>query len=618
MFQKRLRELFKNTQFRLICIIILILFVPGIVVLKMGFDKSEKIMLQKTSRLISENLQNKENRIVEMMYATRKLSSITSTNKDITQILLGLSKNPHSKNRSINSYTLSDWDNVNFLQNILDNYRNTFFDYQVHNILIGMDGTTFSVLDGINDSIRFRSNFVSTLNKQQWYNEFLDSKSDSTWVAPCSYNSAGNFSDGIFYPDAKNYVVFARKIHDYITQEDLGISVISLHAENIQNILNADKDCVMALVNNEGQLIASTDSINSGSPKSLITSELCSQLPDNKSGYINTKIGNSKYMINYLEMDTVGWKLVYALPDYMVTPEITELRNYTYSISVTIYVMALILCIVLIVFITNPLKRVIERVKRIRIGEQLVGQDGAMTGDLRNVESTFDYMFNRIEDLVNTVLKKQQLESQLKYETLRAQINPHFLFNTLNSIKWSAMISGAGNIADMISCLGELLEASTQRGEEMIPLKREVELVKSYAKIKSWTTKYRFKLEFDIEEELSEFKIFKFCLQPIVENAVIHGIEDLEDGLITIKAFRKDSDVVISVRDNGQGMDREKIDEILAFKEDSSTPRKKFSGIGLSSIDGVIRIKYGPQYGINIESEKSRGTTITILLPYLK
>lgn len=618
MFRKRLRELLKNTQFRLICIIILILFVPGIIVLKMGFDKSEKILMQKTSRLISENLKNKENSITEMMYATRKLSSISSTNKDITTILTELAKNPHSKNRSINTYTLSDWDNVTLLQNILDNYRNTFFDYQVHNILIGMDGTTFSVLDGINDSIRFRSNFVSTLNKQQWYNDFLNSQSDSIWVAPCSYNSAGNFSDNIIYPDSKNYIVFVRKIHDFLTQEDLGISVISLHAENVQNNLNADKDCVMALVSSDGQLIASTDAINAGAPKSLITTELCSQLPNNKSGYINTKIGDTKYMINYLQLDTVGWKIVYALPDYMVTPEITELRNYTYSISVTIYVLALILCIALIVFITNPLKRVIERVKRIRIGEQLVGQDSAMRGDLGNVETTFEYMFNRIEDLVNTVLKKQQLESQLKYETLRAQINPHFLFNTLNSIKWSAMISGAGNIADMISCLGELLEASTQRGEDMIPLKRELELVKSYAKIKSWTMKFRFKLDFEIEEELYDFKIFKFCLQPIVENAVIHGIEELEDGVINIKAYRKGNDVVISVSDNGQGMDEKKVAEILAFKEDSMAPRKKFSGIGLPSIDGVIRLKYGAQYGISIESEMGRGTTITILMPYLK
>lgn len=623
MFFRRAKGLFKNTLFRIVVIVIFLLLLPSLFILKLQFNKSEKMLTQATARLISENLNHQETRIEDMMYASRKLSSITSTDSSITGVLKQMARNPAQQSKDVYSYTTGNWENVNRIQNIMMDYRNTFFDYQSHDLLISRDGTVFCVLDGINDDVRFRVNFVDSLNNQAWYQQFLNDSEQSVWVAPCRYNSEGIFwsrnsaqSDaGIL--DYKNYIIFVRKINDFVTQQNLGISVVSLYTDNIRNFLSTDKNNVIALVNSDGNLIYSTDVLTGDLSKSIITASLIKELPDGNSGYISARIKNTEYMVNYCGIDGTTWKLVYLLPKYTVTSQISTLRDYTFGISFAIWGTALIVCIVLLIHIMNPIKRLVKSAREIRIGEHIVGQGEEESTDLRDIEATFNHLLGKIEDLANTVLKEQKLESQLRFETLRAQINPHFLFNTLNSIKWSAMVSGAGNIAEMISSLGELLEASTKRGEDIIPLEKELEIVKSYATIKNLSLKTRFELKFDIDKTLYNYKVIKFCLQPIVENAIIHGMEGKSDGVITVRAFRSDDAVIIQVIDNGLGMTPQKCKELLdpAVKDHPEANSHKFSGIGISSIDGLIRLKYGQEYGLRIQSQTGEGTVVTYRFP---
>ena len=224
-------------------------------------------------------------------------------------------------------------------------------------------------------------------------------------------------------------------------------------------------------------------------------------------------------------------------------------------------------------------------------------------------------MVDYIEKLSAQTIKQKEIEQNLRYEMLRAQINPHFLFNTLNVIKWSSMISGAGNIADMITSLGILLESTMNRREEEVPLKEEIRVVKAWVEIKNWGLKNRIELVTDIQQELEEFKVIKFFLQPLVENAVLHGMGEATHGTIWVTAEPYGERVCVTVQDNGVGMEQGKLDEILK-EMDENSKKRHVTGIGLTSIHELMKARYGPDYGLYIESRIGYGTKVFAVFPY--
>jgi two-component system sensor histidine kinase YesM len=179
------------------------------------------------------------------------------------------------------------------------------------------------------------------------------------------------------------------------------------------------------------------------------------------------------------------------------------------------------------------------------------------------------------------------------------------------------MMGGSENVPKMISALGRLLEVSMNKGEDEITLKQELELTESYVYIENIKNNCGLKLTFDVDENTENLKILKLILQPIVENSIIHGFKNRKaDDEIKIGAKTEENKLIVSVRDNGAGINKEKIDQILYSGLDQG--RHKYSGIGLININERLRIKYGSDFGLKIESEENEGTTVSILLPILK
>ena len=301
-----------------------------------------------------------------------------------------------------------------------------------------------------------------------------------------------------------------------------------------------------------------------------------------------------------------------------VMKEIGSLRNKTYTINFIIFGIFLVICFLMILYITYPLKKLLNKIRKTKIGDYRIGsKEPEQLDDVSDIVNSFDYMFKRVEDLVNIVIEEQKYENDLKYEALRAQINPHFLFNTLNTIKWSALMSGSENVSKMISSLGKLLEVSINKGEDEISLREELELIESYVYIQNIRFNDIFKLVFDVDEELKEAKVLKLILQPIVENSIIHGLKTkMSSGEITISAAVKESKLYITVKDNGVGISRDKVDRIL--NSDYENREHKYTSIGLINIHERLKIKYGNEYGLEIASEEGSGTMVSVLLPILK
>ncbi len=226
-------------------------------------------------------------------------------------------------------------------------------------------------------------------------------------------------------------------------------------------------------------------------------------------------------------------------------------------------------------------------------------------------------MFKRIDELVDVVIQEQKLEQELKYDALIAQINPHFLFNTLNAIKWTAMMSGSQNVSEMLSSLGKLLEISMNKGADEISFKKEFELVEAYIYIQNVRYNDKFILTFNVDEEIYELKVLKLILQPIVENSVIHGFNGKKiDCLIKINALKQDNFIRVEVIDNGIGIDKNGIEQIL-IENDMNYARQKFNRIGLKNIQERLRLKYGDKFGLEVESREGMGTKVTVILPII-
>lgn len=583
-------------------------------VIQLTFQNSEKLLIEKTTTLISANLSKDKASISNMLYDVQKISAITSTNKSITQMLAaGAKGKPKS---SFLDYSIEDLNRITQLESIITNYRNTLFDYQMHMVILGNDGSLYSVLDGVGNRYQFSSAFIDGLRRQPWFTDFLSSDQKALWRAPYFYDD----STGALIAKSGNsnsHILFCRKIYDYYSQQELGVAVVSLLSDNLRQNWVGNEVTSTGLVNSDGKIIYSSRSDFDTAYYHLTSSWNIRSLSANRSEYtvVHSESGES-YVLTSTPLPFDNWLLLNLIPRSSVTQEIELMRNNTYTISVLVLLAAVVICALMLIYVMRPYNRILKKMTLMQIGNVPVGQQAEKVISIPDAERKFDQMTVRIEEMTAAALEKQALEEKMRYETLRAQLDPHFLFNTLNTIKWSAMASNAGNIADMIACLGGVLENAIHRGEEEISLSKELELVKSYIQIKNWTLKHRYELKIEVPEQFYQYPVFKYCLQPIVENAVIHGMEGMQNGVITIRARQEMDCLFLNVHNNGTEMTPEQIKSVLEHVRSSIDSRKTLTGVGLSSIDGMVKLRYGKKYGISMVSAPGKGTTVSICLPY--
>jgi two-component system, sensor histidine kinase YesM len=264
-----------------------------------------------------------------------------------------------------------------------------------------------------------------------------------------------------------------------------------------------------------------------------------------------------------------------------------------------------------------PLKRVIRAMNEAKKGNLSICIKDDSKDEIGEVAENFNMMLNEIRNLMDNIRHKERQKRDAELKTLQAQINPHFLSNTLNTVKWLASMQKADNIEKLITALIQLLHASTGKGEDMIPLHEELEYIKSYISIQEYKYFDKFKVNYEIEQGILEHKVPRFLLQPVIENSIIHGIEPMEgQGLIVVKAYLYDGDIKLTVKDDGVGIPPETLKSIRSQGDTGS--RSRFSGIGIVNVHERIQLLFGDKYGIHIESIPGLFTTVEITLPTIK
>ncbi len=322
--------------------------------------------------------------------------------------------------------------------------------------------------------------------------------------------------------------------------------------------------------------------------------------------------GDNKFIVNRYELDRNGLVLYSAVDYSAVYSEMSGLRN---SISIWILLIFLLVCGLLYLYIshlTQPLSALILRLKSYKVGPYHLSEDVSETGDIESLTHGFEQLIEEIETLTEKALANQRKTYELEYEMLKAQIQPHFIFNTLNVIKWTALIGHDETVANMIADLGLRLEASMNRGEEKITLAQEMELLRSYLRIQNVRFDNRYQLELNLPESLAHFRIIKLILQPLVENSINHGFHQVQNGTIQIQVMDAGTDILLTVTDNGSGIDPEKLQTLLT--PDGIPKSHGFNGIGIRNIHERLKLEYGEHYGLTLRSDPA-GTTVSFYIP---
>ncbi len=245
--------------------------------------------------------------------------------------------------------------------------------------------------------------------------------------------------------------------------------------------------------------------------------------------------------------------------------------------------------------------------------EAFTFQDVKGTTEIIELSNSFGHMVVRIQKLMEQVRREEISLRKTELKALQAQINPHFLYNTLDAIAWLCEEGKNEDAEEMVTALARLFRISISKGHELISIEKEVQHAKSYLKIEKFRYKNQFVYSFDVEEACLGYLCNKITLQPIIENAIYHGVNQMPDeGEIKIKIYQSNDEVIFRIEDNGIGMTEEQCREILQKEPGDRT------GIGIKNVNDRIKIYFGEFYGISIESELDEGTCVTIRMPKIK
>ncbi|HBY72312.1 MAG TPA: histidine kinase [Lachnospiraceae bacterium] len=318
-------------------------------------------------------------------------------------------------------------------------------------------------------------------------------------------------------------------------------------------------------------------------------------------------------MVTVRTVGYTGWKVV------SVTKTDEFFMSYYQTRLFTLIIIAL--TILLIIFanqfvsylIGNPIKKLDDSVKDLEFGKLDLNIYIGGSYEIQHLGRTIKSMVQQMHQLMDEIVIEQEKKRKSEFDALQSQINPHFLYNTLDSIVWMVESEQYEAATSMVTALANLFRISLNKGKNIITIREEIEHAQNYLYIQKLRYKNRFEVTFDIDPEIYDCCTIKLIVQPLIENAIYHGVEFMDgDGEITIKGYVKENDIYIDVTDNGLGMPEETVKYLLT---DDTRIHKKGSGIGLSNVHQRIQLYFGKRYGLEIESELDEGTTVHIHLP---
>lgn len=447
-------------------------------------------------------------------------------------------------------------------------------------------------------------------SKLDWYAKAVAKPQDAIITGPNRHS---------FFDTDDEMISLSREVQSYENGTFRGVILINLNMNKITEICNSfqeKQENFICIINDKGELVYEQQN---GKERFAFDEKenrqkLNTALERMKESCFRLNYRGEKYLVTRTDMKTTGWTLVSMVPYKSVMAETMAISGVMILAVVITLIVTLLLLNRILTGVVKPLKKLEKYMVQVNPDNMDQRMEILTDDEIGHLSMKFNQMMDRIRNLKEQVIEEQEDKRKYELQALQAQINPHFLYNTLDSIIWMAETNDS-NIVAMTEALAKLFRISLNKGNEEISLERELEHVKNYLIIQSMRYADKFTYEISVDPGVERCRTIKLILQPIVENCIYHGIKKKRGtGKITIRAYRREQNLIIEVSDDGCGMPKEISRKILSDEIESENISG--SGIGVKNVNERIQLRFGKKYGLSYSSEEGVGTTVTYVLPY--
>ena len=395
---------------------------------------------------------------------------------------------------------------------------------------------------------------------------------------------------------------------------DQGVLLIDIRYNSLEQLfdgVNLGNGGYVYLISSDGEIIyhPRAQLIDSG-----LAQENNLEAAGLRDGNYETVFGGEKRIVTVKTVGYTGWKIVGVTPlDGMSLNNIKTKLLIIFIIAFVLFILSIINSYIS-TRITDPIKELEKAVNEIEEGNLEAEVKMVGSYEIQHLGTSIQNMARQIRRLMNDIVAEHESKRKSEFDTLQSQINPHFLYNTLDIIVWMIENEKQSEAVKVVTALARFFRISLSKGKSIIPVRDELEHVRNYLMIQHLRYKNKFTYTIEADEDVMDLASLKLMLQPLVENAIYHGMEFMDgDGEIRIRAWRREGDLYMSVSDNGLGMTMEQVERL--FSAADHAPSRRGSGIGVKNVNERIRLYFGSGYGLAIRSEPDEGTTVTAHLP---
>lgn len=465
---------------------------------------------------------------------------------------------------------------------------------------------------------KYKSNYRSIksfdLREEKWYRDVIDNRKP-VWFGPHPGSQTVETS-------GQTLISAVFPIIDKATGNTSGVVLIDVEESLLTNIVKSRlaKTGYMFIMDKDNNVISNPNA-PLGNRNIDIIETATQNISQYEKAFTKEKNGEKPFVINknhlltvYKESKYTAWKLVGVTPT-------SELKKDSNIIGIVIALTLLMICIFAFITafytagsIVNPIRKMMLLMKKVEEGDLAVTMNVQYADEVGQLGRSFNVMVEKIRNLMEKVYQEQKELRKAELKALQAQINPHFLYNTLDSIIWLAREMRNDDIIKMVTALTRLFRIGISRGKDIISIKEEIDHVDSYLTIQNIRYKSKFSYNIQVEESAYRYKTLKLILQPIVENAIYHGIKmKRETGKIGILVRSDEDSIILEVVDTGIGMTKEQLKALENTLKNGNG--EKMDSYGVINVDERIKIFFGPDYGLTFYSEYGKGTKVEIKIP---
>lgn len=534
--------------------------------------------------------------------------TIDSVNREITQIS-DLMSNDFLNAKSITNLFYLDQE----LNNLLKSYNigkiKDLEEYNIDKLMsrynAGLNRINFQSIVITNDG-KIYGNAMFKDDKKRlhldsaiWYENLEKNPSNIYWIQDDTL-------DSLFTAPGYPYVYIVRKLHDRSSWNPIGTLVLGISENEIRKMYSGyvSETSSVFIIDEDNNIISSVDNLNLAI-EPAITKDYLHQ----HSGSFKHNIGGQNLLVNYYTINATRWK-VFSFSDLnFLLSAFDSINNRFISLIILYLIVAILIALISLRKFTQSINLLYHNMEKVKGGDLNVNVSVISNDEIGDLSQQFNLMIKNIKQLMNTLVNEQKAKREAELLALQTQINPHFLYNTFASIRYLIYTENKEDADAIILSFIRLMKNILSDTKEFITIEKEITLLKDYIYIQKLALSNEVEVNINIEEKIKDTKMIKLLLQPIVENAFLHGLKPKKaKGHLVINGYEVDGIIIFEIIDNGVGFNVENLHDI---KDKNSTR------IGLKNINDRIILTYGKEYGVNIDSSPQKGTTVVLRFPKL-